>query len=78
VVNGNQTYLRVARLDSAFVFHASDDGRTWNFVRYFTFDLTDDVAIGFSTQSPTGDACSATFDEIHYEARKIQDIRSGE
>lgn len=77
-VNGNQTYLRIARIGNAFAFHTSQDGQMWNFVRYFTFDQADNLAAGFSAQSPTGEGCSATFEEIRYEARTLGDLRSGE
>ncbi len=78
IVSGNQTYLRIARIDSAYTFHTSDDGIYWHLIRYFTLGEIENTAAGFSTQSPTGQSCTATFDEIHYEARKLGDIRSGE
>ncbi len=78
IVDGNQTYLRIARIGGAYAFHASADGKWWNFVRYFTFDRADNLAAGFSAQSPTGEGCSVKFDEIHYEARTVGNLRSGE
>jgi regulation of enolase protein 1 (concanavalin A-like superfamily) len=78
VIDGNQVYLRVVRLDSAYAFHASDDGHVWSLIRYFSLGDNIEAAVGFSAQSPTGQSCTATFDEIHYEARKLADIRSGE
>ncbi len=77
-INGNQVYLRIARLGRAFAFHYSADGRYWHFVRHFTLDNPDSVQIGFSAQAPRGDSCTATFTEIAYAARKLADLRNGE
>jgi uncharacterized protein len=78
VVPGGQVWLRISRLGSAFAFHASLDGATWTFVRNFTLDLPDgDVAIGFSAQSPTGDRCTALFDEIRFTPATLADLRDG-
>ena len=77
VVDGNAVWLRIARLGPAFAFHASADGRTWRLVRHFT--LGDDVepAVGFEAQSPTGEGCAATFDDIHFEAGRLRELRDG-
>src|SRR5438477_6668899 len=54
VVDGEAAWLRIARLGSAFAFHASTDGRRWRLVRYFTFGGNREPAIGFEAQSPAG------------------------
>jgi uncharacterized protein len=77
VVEGDQVWLRVARLGRAFAFHASTDGTFWHFVRHFTLDAEETIAVGFSAQSPTGEACTATFDEIRYAPERLHDLRSG-
>jgi regulation of enolase protein 1 (concanavalin A-like superfamily) len=77
-IDGNQVYLRIARLDQAFVFHFSPDKDFWHMVRYFFLEEPHDLAIGFSAQSPTGDACTAIFSEIAYTTKTLRDIRSGE
>jgi len=79
-VDGNQVWLRVARLGRTFAFHASTDGTTWRFVRYFTLAPDADattVAVGFEAQSPTGEGCTATFDTIRYTAERLSDLRDG-
>ena len=78
VIDGNQVYLRAARLDQTFAFHYSIDGRTWPMVRYFTLGPVDELRVGFSSQSPTGPGCRSVFSEIGYEPRRLGDIRSGE
>jgi regulation of enolase protein 1 (concanavalin A-like superfamily) len=78
VVDGHQVWLRVARLGLAFAFHASTDGLEWQLVRHFTFDAPDVVGLGFLVQSPTGEGCTAQFDDLGYRAERLSDIRNGE
>jgi hypothetical protein len=77
VVDGDAVWLRIARLGPAFAFHASTDGRTWRLVRHFT--LADDVepAVGFEAQSPTGEGCEVTFDDIRFAAGRLRELRDG-
>ncbi|MBZ0286570.1 MAG: DUF1349 domain-containing protein [Anaerolineae bacterium] len=77
-VDRNQTFLRIARIGNTFAFHASEDGRFWNMIRYFTLGELSDFVVGFSAQAPTGEGCTVTFDDIHFEARTLDDMRSGE
>jgi regulation of enolase protein 1 (concanavalin A-like superfamily) len=71
-------YLRVTRLGQAFAFHYSEDGKFWRMVRYFALHQTNNLRVGFSSQSPTGDGCRAAFSEIGYRPVPVQDVRSGE
>jgi regulation of enolase protein 1 (concanavalin A-like superfamily) len=77
LIAGHSVWLRVSRLDHAFAFHASTDGRHWQFVRHFALDAVDALAVGFQAQSPQGDGCRATFDEIRFEPRRLNDLRAG-
>jgi regulation of enolase protein 1 (concanavalin A-like superfamily) len=77
-VDGHQVWLRVARLGAAaFAFHASTDGSRWQFVRHFGLEATDPLRIGFLSQSPTGDGCTARFEDIQLAAERLTDLRSG-
>ena len=78
VIEGNQVYLRIAKMDRAFAFHFSTDRQFWHMVRHFTLGELKNPRIGFSSQSPTGEGCTATFSEISYETRRLKNIRSGE
>ena len=73
-VDGNTAWLRVARIDDTFAFHASDDGERWGLVRHFGLP-TSDVQIGFEVQSPTGNGCRASFADIAYATRRLTDLR---
>jgi regulation of enolase protein 1 (concanavalin A-like superfamily) len=77
VVDGAVVWLRVARIGSAFAFHASTDGGSWQFVRHFTLEADLPIGVGFEAQSPMGDGTTVTFDEIGYEARTLADLRDG-
>lgn len=73
-----EMWLRVARLGTAFAFHASTNGTSWELVRYFAPDQDAEPFVGFLVQSPRGAGCAARFDEISFVARRLADIRSGD
>jgi regulation of enolase protein 1 (concanavalin A-like superfamily) len=77
VVDGSSVWLRVARIGPAFAFHASTDGRRWSFIRHFSLEADGEPSVGFAAQSPLGDGCAVTFEEIAYEARRLSDLRGG-
>lgn len=78
VVEGNQTWLRIMRRGDVLALQWSADGSSWHFVRYFTLRKLDGLRAGFSSQSPTGQGCSATFSRITYRPSGVEDVRSGE
>lgn len=75
VVEAGHIWLRAARMGEAYAFHSSSDGGRWDFVRHF--HLPGDVQVGFEAQSPTGDGCEATFSQIRFEQRTLDDLRGG-
>ena len=78
VVEGRSVWLRVARLDGAFAFHASTDGQVWRMVRFFALDEADgSTELGFEAQSPTGEGCLVRFDDIRFAAERLRDLRDG-
>jgi regulation of enolase protein 1 (concanavalin A-like superfamily) len=77
-VEGNSTWLRVARLGGAFAFHSSTDGERWQLVRHFALAPATEIAVGFLAQSPEGEGCTATFDSIRYRRELLRDLRSGD
>jgi regulation of enolase protein 1 (concanavalin A-like superfamily) len=78
VVDGATVWLRIARVGSAYAFHASTDGSKWSFIRHFALEPGGEPSIGFAAQSPTGDGCAVTFEQITYRAARLGDLRSGE
>ena len=78
VVPDRTVWLRVSRIDRVYAYHASTDATTWELVRVFS--LGSDVAehqIGFEAQSPTGDGCTVTFDDIRFTQNRLADLRDG-
>jgi uncharacterized protein len=78
VVPERSVWLRVSRVDRVYSFHASTDATTWRLVRVFSLgDAVADHQIGFEAQSPTGDGCTVTFDQIGFIQQRLQDLRDG-
>jgi len=69
---------RSARIDRVYAYHASLDGTAWQLIRVFVLDdETSRDKIGSEGQSPTGDGCSVTFDEIRFLPDRLADLRDG-
>jgi regulation of enolase protein 1 (concanavalin A-like superfamily) len=77
VVEDGHVWLRVARVGTAYAFHASTDGVYWRLIRHFSLYASETPSYGFSAQSPTGAGCTATFDAIAYEPRRLLELRDG-
>ncbi len=78
VVPERTVWLRVSRVDRAYAYHASTDARTWRLVRVFSLgDSVTDHKVGFEAQSPTGNGCAVTFDEILFTRDRLTDLRDG-
>lgn len=77
-IDAKTVWLRVARIGSAYAFHASTNGTAWQFVRHFGLEADEPPQVGFVAQSPTGDGCTVTFEDIRFEPRHLADLRSGE
>jgi hypothetical protein len=78
VVPERSVWLRVSRLGRVYAFHASVDGKTWTLVRVFSLgDAVTGHRIGFEAQSPTGDGCTVTFDDIRFTRQRLEELRDG-
>ena len=71
-------YLRISRLGRAYAFHASNEGEQWELIRHFSLSASANPSVGFLAQSPTGEGCTATFSDVNFQRRTLEDIRSGE
>jgi hypothetical protein len=76
-IDSDAIWLRVASLGAAHAFHASSDGQTWQFVRYFRLAAAETPQIGFEAQSPYGDGCTARFSALSYTPGQLPDLRNG-
>ncbi len=77
LVDGNRIWLRIARLGRAVAFHSSPDGEVWQLVRHFRLETPDPQVVGFQTQSPTGEGCTASFSAISFTRTPLADLRDG-
>lgn len=78
VVDGQEVWLRVSRIGQAFAYHAALDGKSWRMIRFFALEGTSaSTKIGFEAQSPTGDGCVVTFDNIRFTRERLGDLRDG-
>jgi regulation of enolase protein 1 (concanavalin A-like superfamily) len=76
-VSAGAVWLRIARLGAAYAFHASTDGKRWQFVRHFRLGATHPAEVGFEAQSPLGHGCTAHFSDIVYSPDSPEDLRDG-
>lgn len=76
-VDGNSVRLRIAKIGPAFAFHASTSSERWELIRHFSLGAVE-PEVGFEAQSPAGDGCTATFDDLRFERRRLADLRSGD
>lgn len=70
-IHGSTVYLKIAKAGQAIFFYASEDGQNWKIIRAFSFGPGAEVRAGFSSQSPVGDRCTTTFDQISYQAKRV-------
>jgi uncharacterized protein len=78
VVGGDTVWLRISRIaDQTYAFHSSADGRRWDLVRYFALAGIEPMRYGISVQSPTGDGCAVTFEELALSETPLANLRDG-
>lgn len=77
-IPAKEVFLKIAKVDKAFCFYYSLDGEKWVVLRAFPIRKSDDIRIGFSSQSPLGSNCQVEFSDITYRAKKFKDFYSGE
>jgi len=75
-VTAKKVWLRLARTGDKVVFYLSQDGKRWNYLRYFRFPGK--ARVGFAAQSPDGRQCRAVFSQIRYSPEAPKDFWSGE
>ncbi|MEV4538969.1 DUF1349 domain-containing protein [Asanoa sp. NPDC049518] len=76
VVPGPSVWLRVSRIDRVYAYHASIDGQAWQLIRAFALgDETSGHRIGLEGQSPIGEGCTATFEEVRFAGERLADLR---
>jgi regulation of enolase protein 1 (concanavalin A-like superfamily) len=71
-------WLKVVRAGRSVFFYTSLDGKDWQILRDFAVDPDRRLQVGFLSQSPLGEQFTATFSDIHFEAKTFKDYWQGE
>lgn len=74
--DGGPLWLRITRAGQAWALHASQDGKWWGLLRYFSLHEPR-VRVGFLAQSPNAPGCVATFEQIQFSSGAPADLRDG-
>jgi regulation of enolase protein 1 (concanavalin A-like superfamily) len=77
VVNDSQVTVKAVRSGNIFCFYYSD-GKTWRLLRTFPYEEFNNLRIGFYAQSPKGESCTVSFEDIQYRGTKFTDFFTGE
>jgi len=72
-----EVYLQVIRRNDYWVLHYSIDGKEWKMVRYFRFQMKEEVKVGIEAQSPIGNGTKVIFRELQIGNKEIVNIRNG-
>ena len=72
IVNTDEVFYRItgSTKGKTFGLYYSADGKSWFPIRTFKLDKTDNITIGFSAQSPSGEGCLVKFSDIDLQQRK--------
>ena len=77
VVDGASVWLRIARVGSGVRLPCVDRRRKLELHPPLRAPSGREPSVGFAAQSPTGEACAVAFEDISYEAARLDDLRSG-
>ena len=77
VINSAYTYMKISSDTKTIGFYYSVDKKEWQLVRLFRNDYPTEIWVGLSTQSPTGNGTSATFEHCSLILSSIKDFRMG-
>ncbi|MEJ7780903.1 MAG: DUF1349 domain-containing protein [Daejeonella sp.] len=69
IPQNKEIYLRLRKAGRVFTFLTSQDGKQWDVVRDFVYHKTENMKIGFYSQSPVGPECRVEYSEIAYTGK---------
>lgn len=69
IPQNKEIYLRVRKVGKVFTFLTSQDGKQWDVVRDFVYHKTENMMIGFYSQSPVGEDCEVEYSEIRFTGK---------
>lgn len=75
-IQNGEVWLKICRQGNVFAMHYSLDKQNWRLARICRLNMQDEVMVGISAQCPSGDVCTAIFDELELTDNPYRDIRS--
>lgn len=73
---GGSVYLAVVKKENEFSFFYSDDNVSWKMIRHFNLESANKLKVGFAVHGSRGNGFTATFSEIKYQDKALDDMRS--
>ncbi len=77
-IKSDSLYLKVARVGKMCFLYSSADGKTWDMLRSFTLDNSQDLQVGVMAQAPEAESFSLNVSEIRFSPRTFKDYWQGE
>ena len=74
-INSPFVWLSVCRQGNVFAMHYSKDKINWKLARICSVPMTDEVCVGISAQCPSGESCTAYFEDLCICDNPFQDMR---
>lgn len=76
-IDGNTVWLQVARVDNAFSFHYSLDGKKFDMMRFFSLPVEKTIKVGLVAQAPTGKGGDRIYKNFSLQNKTVENIRYG-
>ncbi len=77
VVTAKSVFMKISSDTKTVAFYYSLDNKQWQLVRLFKNEYPSKLWLGVSSQSPTGDGNSTTFENVTLTQTSVSDFRMG-
>jgi uncharacterized protein len=74
-IDNDEIRLQIVRKGSNWCLHYAVDESGWKMVRYFKLEMSGQIKIGVSAQSPLGENCRVAFNELEISPNTYRNIR---
>jgi len=77
-IDSDYVWLQVTRMNQAFAFHYSTDGKNFFMMRVFHLPVSETIKVGLLAQAPIGSGGERHYEGFHLENKTVKNIRVGE
>jgi regulation of enolase protein 1 (concanavalin A-like superfamily) len=77
-VDLSSVWLRLVRKGDNWAMHFSKDGKDWKMFRYFRLPMAQEIMVGVTAQSPTGQGSDCAFEGFSLVTGSFQNMRKGD